>query len=143
LAHELAHHVHGDIPLGIALQIPLTFLMFYLMHLLLNWAVNGFGLGAISDPASLPLLALVFSALGLITMPMFNAWGRWRERMADDYALEVTRKPQAFASAMTRLANQNLADVDPEAWVVFLLYSHPPLRQRIERARAWSEAQPA
>ena len=143
LAHELAHHLHRDIPLGIAIQVPLTFLIFYLMHLLLNWAVIGLGLHAISDPASLPLLALVFSALGLITMPLFNAWGRWRERMADDYALDKTRKPEAFVSAMTRLANQNLADVDPEAWVVFLLHSHPPLRQRIERAQSWLEAQPA
>ena len=141
LAHELAHHAHRDIPLGIAIQVPLTFLMFYLMHLLLNWAVSRLDLSAISDPASLPLLVLVFSALGLVTMPLFNFWGRWRERMADDYALELTQKPDAFASAMTRLANQNLSDVDPEAWVVFLLHAHPPLRQRIERARSWLEHQ--
>jgi STE24 endopeptidase len=58
--------------------------------------------------------------------------------MADDYALKMSGKPDAFASAMTRLANQNLADADPEGWVVFLLYSHPPLRQRIEHARAFA-----
>jgi STE24 endopeptidase len=142
LAHELAHHVHRDIALGIALQVPLTFVMFYLMHLLLNWAVSRLGLSAISDPASLPILALVLSALGLVTMPLFNAWGRWREGMADEYALNMTQKPGAFASAMTRLANQNLSDVDPEAWVVILLHSHPPLRQRIERAQSWLEHQP-
>lgn len=136
LAHELAHHAHRDIPLGIAFQTPLTFLMFYLMHLLLAWAVSSLGLYAISDPASLPLLTLALSTLGLVSMPLFNAWGRWRERMADDYALELTQKPGAFAAAMTRLANQNLSDVDPETWVVFLLHGHPPLRQRIERAQA-------
>jgi Zn-dependent protease with chaperone function len=38
---------------------------------------------------------------------------------------------------MTRLANQNLADADPEPWVVFLLYSHPPLRERIAMAEGW------
>jgi STE24 endopeptidase len=138
LAHELAHHVHRDISLGIAIQIPLTFLFFYLIHLTLGWAVSKLGLDGIADPAILPLLGLVFSGLGLITMPLFNAWGRWRERMADTYALDITQKPEAFASAMTRLANQNLAEIDPEAWVVFLLYSHPPLRKRIEHARAWS-----
>jgi STE24 endopeptidase len=140
LAHELAHHVHRDIPLGIAVQVPLTFLFFYLTHLALVWAVPVLGLNGLADPASLPLLGLVFSGLGLITMPLFNAWGRWRERMADAYALDITRKPEAFASAMTRLANQNLAEVDPEPWVVLLLYSHPPLRERIEHARAWSRA---
>jgi STE24 endopeptidase len=54
--------------------------------------------------------------------------------MADRYALEMTGKNQAFAAAFTRLANQNLSDVDPEPWVVFLFYSHPPLKQRIRIA---------
>ena len=47
-------------------------------------------------------------------MPLSNAYSRWRERLADRYALETTGKPGAFASAMTRLADQNLADADPE-----------------------------
>jgi STE24 endopeptidase len=67
-------------------------------------------------------------------MPLGNAFSRWRERRADAYALHTTQKPRAFASAMTRLANQNLAELDPEPWVVWLLYSHPPLKERIARA---------
>jgi STE24 endopeptidase len=70
-------------------------------------------------------------------MPLENAISRWRENMADDYALGATGKTEAFASAFTRLANQNLGEVDPEAWVVFLFYSHPPLGQRIEKAENW------
>jgi STE24 endopeptidase len=73
---------------------------------------------------------------GLITMPLGNAYSRWRERRADEYALRATNKPAAFASAMTRLANQNLSDADPEAWVEFLLYSHPALSKRIKMAQA-------
>jgi STE24 endopeptidase len=138
LAHELAHHAHRDIPLGIAIQVPLTFTYFFLVDRVLNWGIARFGLQGLADPASLPLIALTFGALGLISMPLLNAWSRWRERMADDYALKMSGKPDAFASAMTRLANQNLADADPEDWVVFLLYSHPPLRQRIEHARTFA-----
>jgi Zn-dependent protease with chaperone function len=41
---------------------------------------------------------------------------------------------------MTRLANQNLGEVDPEKWVVFLFYSHPPLEERIAMARAKAAA---
>jgi STE24 endopeptidase len=70
-------------------------------------------------------------------MPLSNAYSRWRERMADRYALESTRKPDAFADAMTRLANQNLADADPARWVVILLYSHPPIRERVAAAEAF------
>ena len=70
-------------------------------------------------------------------MPIDNAFSRWRERMADDYALQSTGKTEAFASAFTRLANQNLGEVDPEKWVVFLFYSHPPLGERIAKANQW------
>jgi STE24 endopeptidase len=49
--------------------------------------------------------------------------------------LQAARQPEAFASAMTRRANQNLSEVDPEKWVVFLFYSHPPLAERIAMAQ--------
>jgi STE24 endopeptidase len=82
----------------------------------------------------MPLLGLIIGAFGLVTMPAENAFSRWRERMADRYALQVTGKNQAYAAALTRLANQNLSEVNPQPWVVFLFYSHPPLGERIERA---------
>jgi STE24 endopeptidase len=87
--------------------------------------------------AVLPALGLVLGAYGLITMPVENALSRWRESMADDYSLHSTGKTEAFASAFTRLANQNLGEVDPEKWVVFMFYTHPPLGQRIEKANHW------
>ena len=77
---------------------------------------------------------------GLVTSPIDNAVSRWRERMADEYALGATGKNEAFASAFVRLANQNLGEVDPEKWVVFMFYSHPPLAERIEMARNWRTA---
>jgi STE24 endopeptidase len=75
---------------------------------------------------------------GLVTMPLGNAWSRWRERLADRYALETTRNPQAFASAMTRLANQNLAEAEPPAWVEFLLHSHPSISKRVAMAQSFN-----
>jgi STE24 endopeptidase len=71
---------------------------------------------------------------GLVTMPLTNAWSRWREVKADTYALKTTGKPKAFVSAMTRLANQNLADADPPGWVEFLLHSHPSIKKRVAMA---------
>jgi STE24 endopeptidase len=80
---------------------------------------------------------MAFGVFGLLTLPLNNAYSRWREVRADAYALESTHNPQAFAAAMTRLANQNLADADPPAWVVFLMHSHPPIRQRLAMAANW------
>jgi hypothetical protein len=34
-------------------------------------------------------------------------------------------------ASMVRLANQNLAEVDPPRWVEVLLYDHPAIRRRI------------
>jgi STE24 endopeptidase len=137
LAHELGHHVHKDIPLLIAFGTLSTTLGLYLAALVLNWAINFFGFTGPADIAALPALALILGAYGLVTLPLENAVSRWRENMADDYALQSTGKTEAFASAFTRLANQNLGEVDPEQWVVFLFYSHPPLGKRIEKARNW------
>ncbi|GAB4477472.1 MAG: M48 family metallopeptidase [Anaerolineae bacterium] len=139
LAHELGHHVHRDIPLLIAIDSVLTLLTFLGAHLALVGAVSRGWLANAADPAGLPLLALVIGAAGLATMPPGNAVSRWRERMADSYAVQATGKPQAFIDAMTRLANQNLADADPEPWVVWLLHSHPPIRERVAAAQRWLE----
>lgn len=139
LAHELAHHVHGDIPIMITAQAVLNFGAFYLVSGGLGAALAPLGLSGPADPAGLPLIALLLGAFALVTMPLTNGFSRWRERLADEYALNLTRKPQAFMSAMRRLANQNLAEADPARWVVWLLASHPPLRERIERAERKGE----
>lgn len=135
LAHELGHHVHKDIPVGILVESATTLVGLYLASVGLRWGAAQFGFSGPADIAALPVFILVIAAYSLVTMPLGNAFSRWREGKADDYALQTTHKPGAFASAMTRLANQNLAEVDPEPWVVWWLYSHPPLKERIEKAK--------
>jgi STE24 endopeptidase len=136
LAHELAHQVHRDIPLGVLVQSLVTLVGLWLASLALKWGAERFGLNGVDDVAGLPWLALVMSGYGLLTMPLANGWSRWRERLADRYAVQATGKPLAFASAMVRLADQNLGELEPSPWVVFLLHSHPPLSERIAAARS-------
>jgi len=137
LAHELGHQVHKDIPFLITFGTLTTLIGLYLASLVLNWAIRFWGFTSIADVAAFPALELALGAYGLIMMPLENAISRWRERMADEYSLQSTNKNDAFASAMIRLANQNLGEVDPEKWVVVLFYSHPPLGDRIEMAKNW------
>jgi STE24 endopeptidase len=137
LAHELAHIVHKDMPLAMVINSVLTLISLWAVHLVLSWGIGIFDLAGIADPAGIPVFALTVGVISLIAMPLGNSFSRWRERMADHYALEHTGKPQSFADAMTRLANQNLGEIDPERWVVILLHSHPPIADRIAFAEAY------
>ena len=134
LAHELAHQVNRDIPIGILVESAITLGGLFLAALILNWSVQALGLSSISAVAGIPLFGLVMGLYGLVIMPLGNAFSRYRERRADQYALEMTGNGTAYASALTRLANQNLAEADPEPWVEMLLYSHPALNKRIAMA---------
>jgi STE24 endopeptidase len=134
LAHELGHHRHHDIPLGILVQSAVTLGGLYLTSLILSRGVELLGFQGIADLAALPLFGLSLGFYGLLLLPLNNAFSRWRETLADRYALELTGGGQAYSSALTRLSNQNLAEVDPEPWVEFILYSHPALGKRIQLA---------
>jgi STE24 endopeptidase len=134
LAHELGHQVHKDIPILIGFGTIMTLGGLYLASLALHWAAGYFGFAGPADIAGLPALGIVLGAFGLVTQPLDNAVSRWREGLADQYAVQSTGKASAFASAMVRLANQNLGEVDPEKWVVFMFYDHPPLGERIKMA---------
>jgi STE24 endopeptidase len=139
MAHELGHQVNKDIPLGILFGSVITMLGLYLASVGLNWGVTYFNFDSVADIAAFPLLVLVLGLFGLVTMPLENGFSRWRERRADEYALGLTQNGIAYASALKRLANQNLADTDPEAWVEWLLYSHPALGKRIAMAEGYAE----
>lgn len=134
MAHELGHQVHGDIPLGIVFGSLITLVGLYLASLGLVWGTRLLGFTGPADIAAFPVFLIVVGLYGLVTMPLENGFSRWRERRADEYALSLTHKGTAFASALRRLANQNLSDADPEAWVEWLLYSHPALGKRIAMA---------
>lgn len=139
LAHELAHHVFKDIPIGILVQSVITLVGLYIASVVLESGVAFFGYYGIADVAAMPLLVLALGFYGLLTMPFENAYSRLRERRADRYALEMTGKGDAYASALIKLANKNLSDVDPDRWVEILFYSHPALGKRISMAEQFSE----
>ena len=138
LAHELAHHVHGDIWRGLALEAALLTAGFYLADLAIGAAAGRFGIAGKDDPAALPLLVLAGGLASLALKPLGNALSRAHERRADRYALEMTKNAPAFTSAMRRLGAQNLAEDRPSRLVQWLFYTHPPVAARIEFAQAWS-----
>jgi STE24 endopeptidase len=137
LAHEIAHHVHGDIWKGIAFESALILAGFFLASRVMSALARPLGLRGIDDVAGLPLLLLTAGAVSVVMVPLAHAMSRAFERRADRFALDLTRNPSAFISAMRRLGAQNLAEEHPSRVVRLLFYSHPPLHERIAEAQAF------
>src|SRR5438093_5985171 len=137
LAHEIAHHVYGDIWKQIVFESTLILAGFYLAARLLRAFAGVVGLRGVSDVAGLPLLLLAAGAVSVVMVPVAHAMSRAFERRADRFALDLTRNPGAFIAAMRRLGAQNLAEEHPSKIVQWLFYSHPPMRDRIAAAQAF------
>ncbi len=147
MAHELAHQVHRDLWKGIGVGTLSTVVTSYVVKrlappLIRRWGPR-FGLDVeqgVGDVAAMPLLALLLGLVSLLLSPLQNAWSRRLvEHAADRYALDLTRNPRAFVGAMEKLGRMNLADPAPPALVKHLLYSHPPLQERIDFGRSYEE----
>jgi STE24 endopeptidase len=137
LAHELGHHVHHDIWKLIISQSILTLGGLYVANLVLHWAVETqhYYL-TLTDAATIPFLFLLTGIFSLVVMPLGNSYTRAIEYQADEYALQSTQMVDAFKSAMTRLANQNLSDIEPSPIVELLFHDHPSISKRLKHADA-------
>jgi STE24 endopeptidase len=143
LAHELGHHVHRHILKSIAVQAGITFVGFWAANWTLHYAVDQHWFLQLSDFANLPLLALVSVVLSFLLMPALNAYSRYNERQADRYAFESIVSIEPFISSMNKLAEQNLAERTPAAWVEWLFHSHPSISKRLAAAQEWGRTQGA
>jgi Zn-dependent protease with chaperone function len=132
LAHELGHHVHHDIWRSIAIQTMTTIVGLWLTSLCLSATMGAGWFGQLFDAQNMPFVALLFGGFTALFTPLTNYLSRVAERRADEYAIEMATQPRAFVGSMIRLANQNLAEVDPPRWVEVLLYDHPAIERRIQ-----------
>ena len=55
---------------------------------------------------------------------------------ADRYAVDTLEQPAAMASALKKLAADNLSNLTPHPFYVQLNYSHPPALERVRAIRA-------
>jgi STE24 endopeptidase len=134
LAHEMGHRIHHHIWTGVGLSILATFLGLGVTSVVLRW---GTARGLIlhpADPAGLPLFVLTLLTLVLLALPVQNSISRSFERQADIAALHLSGNREAYVKVEVDLARSNLADILPPRWAVVLLYTHPPVLERIALA---------
>lgn len=138
-AHELAHIRLLHIWKSLAFAAVVSLASFYLTYLLFGIAAASLGY-AIHDVAAFALLALFLMGIGLVLMPLQLAFSRRLEKQADLFALEHIEDGECFASAITKLAGQNLADPSPSRLQELLLYDHPPISKRLAYIRSAANA---
>jgi STE24 endopeptidase len=140
LAHEMGHWKHAHIWQGIGLALVGMAVLLWCGARTLAWAAErrAFHLAGPADVAGLPLFLLVLFVLNLVGLPIQNALSRHFERQADWTSLELTKNAPAFIRAEVDLARSNLADLNPPRSVVWLLYTHPPVAERIRMADAFA-----
>lgn len=135
IAHEIGHHVHWDLWQMIVCTACVSLAAFWTAHLVLTASLPMMGVAGLWSIASLPLLALVYGAVTVASVPIMNLLSRWHERRADRYALRVTGNIEAFVSGLRRVSAQYLAEEHPSWLVECLFHSHPPLAARVAGAR--------
>lgn len=147
--HEMGHYVLGHIWKTIVFLAALSFLLFFLSAKAMEWLVRRFsgrwGFTELHDLASLPLFGLVITVIGFFAQPAIFAFSRFQEHQADIYALEVTHLNDAGARAFLKLGEQNKSNPEPSALQTWLLWTHPPLVERVrfmQSYRPWEEARP-
>ena len=90
------------------------------------------GFVELSDIASLPLLMFMLSFMMFILSPVLNGYSRMNEHDADIFGLDLTHNGSIAASAFAKLANENLSNPSPPAFIEFWLFNHPTLKDRID-----------
>jgi STE24 endopeptidase len=135
LAHELGHWRKRHVLLRTVWSFAVTLVALYLAFRLASWdAVPALvGLEDASLPARLVVLGVVASVVTFPLTPLSSYWSRRHEWQADAFATELQRRPQDLASALQKLASENLSNLHPHPLYAAFYYSHPPMPERIRR----------
>ena len=125
VAHELAHHRRADTWWSAAAAAGAGALGLYAAARVLPVAGSAFSLAGPSDPAALPLMALVAGGVAAAVAPLVNLVSRAQERRADRDALAWTGNAPALVRTLRRLSAAHLTEDRPPGWAEALFNRHP------------------
>jgi Zn-dependent protease with chaperone function len=145
-AHEMGHYALGHVVLGVALScaglLPLFWMGYHGVRLLLGRYGEAWGIPSQQDWGALVVLLLVLLTLSTITDPVSNAFSRAIEHNADVYGQEavhgILADPQAVGQRSFQvLGEDSLEDPTPHPLFDLWFGTHPPLWYRKAFASAY------
>lgn len=144
LAHEIGHWKRGHVWKRLLLAEILALAGSWLAFRALAW--DGlpalFGHGDLSLAARLVILGFLASLVMFPLTPLSSWLSRRDEYEADRFAAQITDDPVSLATALIKLATENLSNLHPHPLYARFYYSHPPIVERVGRLMAMAKADP-
>ncbi len=132
LAHEIGHYKHKHTLLGALMSILSMGLFLFVFGLFANYPIfsKALGFAQHSFHSSIIAFVLLIEPLSLVTGVISSIISRRFEYQADQFVVDQGLGEQ-LSKALKKLSADNLSNVNPHPWYVFVHYSHPPLYQRL------------
>ncbi len=137
IAHEMGHYKLRHILKGIVRSIFMAGFSLWLLSLFLGnqQLFQAFRMEYVSTYASLFFFGFLYAPISMITGIIDKAISRKHEFEADEYAVTSYGHPEEMIAALKKLSVDNLSNLTPHPFMVFLEYSHPPVLDRIRAIR--------
>lgn len=134
LAHEIGHNKHKHTLLVALMSIISMGLFLFVFGLFTNHPIFSQALGFAQHSFHSSVIAFVFliEPLSLVTGLISSIISRRFEYQADRFVVEQGLGLE-LSNALKKLSADNLSNVNPHPWYVFVHYSHPPLYQRLKQ----------
>ncbi|TVQ01364.1 MAG: M48 family peptidase [Balneolaceae bacterium] len=137
LAHEIGHYKKKHIVKNMSISILHTGIMFGLLSIFLQVPslFDAFFMEEMSIYAGLLFFGLLYSPVETILGIGMQILSRKHEYEADEFAVKTIKEKEEMVNVLKNLSKDNLSNLTPHPFYVFLNYSHPPALKRIERIR--------
>ena len=134
LAHEIGHYKKKHTVINIFLSIFQTGLTFYILSLFIGNPSLSQALGVDNASFHIALIsfAILYSPISTVLGLIMNIISRKNEFEADNFA-GINYSPKELSSALKKLSINNLSNLTPHPFYVFVYYSHPPLLERLKK----------
>jgi len=137
LAHEIGHYKLRHIQTGMIISVLHSGLLLYLLSVFISEPelFRAFYMENISVYAGMLFFGLLYTPLEEILSMLMNVISRKNEFAADKFAFKATGDADTLINSFRKLASDNLSNLNPHPFYVFMNYSHPPIVDRIKAIR--------
>lgn len=137
LAHEIGHYKKKHIIKGMITSVIQTGAMLFVLSIFLQaeGLFDAFYMDEMSVYAGLIFFGMLYAPIDMILSVFMQISSRKHEYEADEFAATTTGKPEDMIATLKKLSKDNLSNLTPHPFYVFLNYSHPPALQRIKAIR--------